>query len=861
MIELKNVSKTYKSKKGNNTKALDNVTLKFDNKGMTFILGKSGSGKSTLLNIIGGLDKYDSGDMIILGKSSKDFNQADFDSYRNTYIGFVFQEFNILEDYNVYENIVLALQLQQKEINKKEVDNLLSKLELTELKNRKVNELSGGQKQRVAIARALIKNPKIILADEPTGNLDSNTGKQVMDLLKEISKEKLVIVVSHDSESAHTYGDRIIEIKDGQVINDTKKVEQLNLKEHYQTIKSKLPLKESFKLGVGSLRHKKIKLLFTIILVMCSLLFLSITDTLTSYNVEKAHAKLLTEKEEQFVQINKYWYFGEQEDDYFNKEQLSFNNSDQEEVQSKIDKEIYPIYHLSEDFDYKKMGSLLNIGDVDSTYLYFRSSSYIEAEIVEINDLNKVLKEKVIGRKPQTTNEIVISNYVADLIIEGGINVYEKVKENEFGVSYLFKPQNYQELLNSNYTFYFGSKGKVKIVGIIDYDLSKYESLKGKKDDYRTTSKEENDLTTNMRKVIQNIYGKIYVLPGFMNNLETINKDELDEKSHWYSLTIDHVNNNDKYYVRSSLVNSEIDYFDGTTWKKTSSIEKNEMVVSLYQLKGFDIEDYQKNLDLYIEKNPFEDEKSLTKRYFENYVKKFNVIGKNATLVVNNRINNQEMKYQNIKVIGITAPFDEETMRKNYFSEELVSDYQNPIIQQTGYLVPTTEKADFEKILTDFKYSETLSAFSTYSEDVVMLIWTILKIKKIAFIVSIVLLVFTIFLIANFVFTSIGYRKKEIGVLRALGARSNDIVKIFLWEGLTMALISGTLASVLLVFVTNLFNTLIMTETELIITPFILGFRQFLVIYIVVFLVTVISSILPIRKIAKMKPIDAILNK
>ena len=136
MIELKNVSKIYKSKKGNNTQALDNVTLKFDNKGMNFILGKSGSGKSTLLNIIGGLDKYDSGDMIILGKSSKDFNQADFDSYRNTYIGFVFQEFNILEDYDVYENIVLALQLQQKVVDKKKIDKLLEKLELIELKHR-----------------------------------------------------------------------------------------------------------------------------------------------------------------------------------------------------------------------------------------------------------------------------------------------------------------------------------------------------------------------------------------------------------------------------------------------------------------------------------------------------------------------------------------------------------------------------------------------------------------------------------------------------------------------------------------------------------------------------------------------------
>ena len=165
MIELKNVVKKYKSKKGHTTTALNNISIKFDNKGMTFILGKSGSGKSTMLNVIGGLDKYDSGDIIILGKSTKNFRKADFDSYRNTYVGFVFQEFNILEDYNVYENIVLALQLQKKDIDKNKIDELLEKLELKNLKTRKVNELSGGQKQRVAIARALIKDPKIILAD------------------------------------------------------------------------------------------------------------------------------------------------------------------------------------------------------------------------------------------------------------------------------------------------------------------------------------------------------------------------------------------------------------------------------------------------------------------------------------------------------------------------------------------------------------------------------------------------------------------------------------------------------------------------------------------------------------------------
>ena len=159
MIELKNVSKTYKSKKGKSTKALDDVSITFAKKGMTFILGKSGSGKSTLLNLLGGLDKYDSGDILFLGKSSKNFKYEDFDSYRNTYVGFIFQEFNLLEDYDVYENIILALQLQQKEIKEKEIDDLLEKLELKDLKLRKVNELSGGQKQRVAIARALIDYP------------------------------------------------------------------------------------------------------------------------------------------------------------------------------------------------------------------------------------------------------------------------------------------------------------------------------------------------------------------------------------------------------------------------------------------------------------------------------------------------------------------------------------------------------------------------------------------------------------------------------------------------------------------------------------------------------------------------------
>ena len=191
MLSVKNLTKIYETSKGVKTTALDNLTINFCQTGFVFILGKSGSGKSTFLNLLGGVDQPTDGEIIVKGKSSKNFSAMDFDNYRNTCIGFVFQEYNLIDTYSVEDNIKLALELQGRKYTREDVDMVLRLVDLTDnrgntLFNRKINELSGGQKQRVAIARALIKNPEIILADEPTGALDSKKSAELYELLKKI---------------------------------------------------------------------------------------------------------------------------------------------------------------------------------------------------------------------------------------------------------------------------------------------------------------------------------------------------------------------------------------------------------------------------------------------------------------------------------------------------------------------------------------------------------------------------------------------------------------------------------------------------------------------------------------------------
>ena len=227
MLELKEITKVYPAG-GENVQALRGISLRFRRREFVSVLGPSGCGKTTLLNLIGGLDQYTSGDLVINGKSTKEFKDRDWDAYRNHSIGFVFQNYNLIPHQSVLQNVELALSLSgvsKRERTKRAKEALVS-VGLADQMKKRPAEMSGGQMQRVAIARAIVNNPEIILADEPTGALDTETSRQVMDILKEISRDHLVIMVTHNPDLAEHYSTRIIRMLDGQITSDSMPVSE-----------------------------------------------------------------------------------------------------------------------------------------------------------------------------------------------------------------------------------------------------------------------------------------------------------------------------------------------------------------------------------------------------------------------------------------------------------------------------------------------------------------------------------------------------------------------------------------------------------------------------------------------------------
>lgn len=447
MVKLENLHKSYIASTGIRVDALKGINLELPEKGMVFILGKSGSGKTTLLNILGGLDKADSGALIVKNKDIKNFAQSDLDKYRNTFIGFIFQSFNVIDNFNVKQNIELACQLQGQK--HKDITGILDRVGLAGYESRKPNELSGGQLQRVAIARALIKEPEIILADEPTGNLDSDTGKQILQLLKELSKEKLVIVITHDKESAETYSDRIIELSDGRIASDTgmKLEEEPTAGEQLVLRKVKLPISTAVKIGAGNFRKRIWRMSLTVLLAALAVMFFSVSFLINGTDEFTLRVQNVYDAGYSFALINKEGGFT-----YEEANRIITENSQ---------------YELSRVYDFDGDGGNQFYDEWPSVFAYYSRTA---KGLVELNDKNRDYYSLLLStgsRLPQALDEIVITNYYADSFVKFGYV--------ETGGSTRVDINSPNGMLGKTLNF---NDRNHKIVGILELPVENYSLLK-----------------------------------------------------------------------------------------------------------------------------------------------------------------------------------------------------------------------------------------------------------------------------------------------------------------------------------------------------------------------------------------------
>ncbi len=851
MIELRNLGKIYKSKKSVDTEALKNINIKFDNKGMTFILGKSGCGKSTLLNILGGLDTPTSGEVLYNGKSFKDYKEKDYDSYRNEVVGFVFQEYNLIDKFNVFENVAYPLKLQNKKIDENKVIEALNKVGLGELKDRKVNELSGGQKQRVAIARALVKNPKIILADEPTGNLDSESAKGIFELLKSLSAEILVIVISHDEESARTYGDRIVFLQDGVITGVTSNNEVELVQSTNSTRRNKLPFKEILGIAFKNLGKRKGKLILSIILISITISLFGLSVMQKYIKDKDESVRLLDKYEAKYITVNKLvkqpGLSGPLKGFYRNTHS-PFELTDEEfnKVKKEYNLDLKKAYYFSRSFGripFFKPSSLVEEEESKAKYLdVFVSFNYTLFKELDKDEFNF----KLIGRPPSNYEEIVISKIYADYLIRNGTYLYEEefenmtydynaARTNKYGDKErkIYKPSSYEEIINDDKYIAYGF-GKVKIVGIVDEDLSEYKKL------LESTYKQGALLTENVTKLELHSLINIYVLNGFKDNFDLKIKES------------DHIELREGYTNLDVIIEEDL--------SDEYKLNKNEIIVPYSYLDIKSKDEFSKKLNEYVissmDKDPSYGSNYYKEEFINGYIKEKKIIGSHIKLITYDVFGyNEKVNVYTIKgvkdidnYIVSSEVFNKNTKTKfiTYIETNNKSDYIDAVnkmpIDGNEYVLSLSI---IEMIATD---SFPLKVISVY-----------------IFVISLFFSLFAVLQLFNYMNTTILDNKKEIGIFRSLGTSKKDISKMYLVQGCIVAIISYVISLGLCYLYSVLENQMFFSNLK--------SFKDFdvrligivwqsaLVMFAFLFLMVFISSISSSRKIAKLKPVDAINDK
>lgn len=875
MIELKNVCKSYKTKSGE-VKVLNNINISLPSKGLIFILGKSGSGKTTLLNLIGGLDKVTSGNILINNNDITNFDNNLLDNYRNSLVGFVFQDFNLLDNLSVYKNIEFPLSLQSKKDNNDLIKKVLIGVGLPNMEDRNVNELSGGEKQRVSIARAMIKNPDIILADEPTGNLDSENSKNIFNILKQISYAKLVIIVTHDREAAYQYGNEIIEISDGSIINDVKNTELVNENKSLVIKKSKLSLFKSINFAFTNLKKKKIRLFISTLLVTISLFLFGYTSFLTNYDINKMHADAIIRGNDKTITIEK-----NNKATYINPLK-NLTNDDINNISKLINTDYTNVSRLNVNNEFFKI-YFINPADF---YYYMRDSinsnilSFIEYSDEKINDL------KLIGNVPTKSDEIIINKFLADYIISRGIEIYDYDKDNKL-TSIEYFPKDYNEIINDKKKIRLYTNGSgiytFTICGILDEDISRFDKFK---------TINENEAKTEYKKLYDEFDSKILSLYNVIVNKDLIKNYDIESNTvidlSLYTTVYNYENN--KYYPLLGYIsefNKKLIICDGNDYKEVDNLLNNEIILNIesisilnsdYSLWSNEYEKYYEKLkkerddkvkeeelkslndsEYIIKEIPQLDNDKIMKDFHMYFVKTYGIVGKNITLdIVDNNSNNTSSNVY--KVIGYVFGNENLDDVYNYVNKENVSKYIRKNHEVTKIYFDLNDSAKIEKIFNNFDYDK-YSINTIYTNTINTVSKTISKTEKLFKYLSIGFLLLGIIILTNYIIVTINNNKKQIGILRSLGTRQSDLFKIYYLESIIIVAISYIISTILLYFSVILSNNIISKDLFFNVKPILFNVNALLYMFILIILISFVSSVLPIISLSKKKPVDIIYNK
>lgn len=798
MLKLNNVSKSYISKSKQEVPALKNIDLEIGDRGMVFILGKSGSGKSTLLNILGGLDSATGGEIFVDNQSFADFKQADYDNYRNQYVGFVFQEFNLLNDFDVANNVALALRLSKEaEITDKVAAALQSVGLSSDYLTRKIDELSGGEKQRVAIARAIVKDSRMILADEPTGNLDSETGESIWNILKDLSNKKLVIVVTHDRDSAEKYGDRIIEISDGKIISDSGEQPATQEQEKsFSPTRKKLSNAACLKMGANNLLKRKVKTVSVVLVAIFTIFTILLTQVLLSFSAEKSLAKFISDNNIDYITVTQgKLKYGNEFKNYglpLRPSTRKYLKENSKCIENNCITRKQDIYDMGLSF----VGDALELDD----YSYYITTGGLEKAYYEINSYVEIDGEKVELDKEQhpaaflVGKRLNISEFSTDYTLAGVVDISSCsplirdslpryfVKESSEKVSYY---DAYQDEVEPSITIQFGKvkyskafEARSSPADVANWNGGKILTAQGLQD--------FGDVTLSDDEIVfsYDMYSRLF---------------NVSPQGSYVSPDLTRVKSTPKH-IGQSL---DVKFFEHDT---------GELLINAGKLKIAGIVfSRQAQLD-------------------DGYRPKF-ATGANTATKINKALST------NTRFLVHVGSVDN--------LQKFLVDFRN---KHEGYILHAG--ADKREDYDDKEYSD----FVYYFEHEIYVF-------KIIFLsIAILLTIILILLVINLISFSIVSRKREIGILSALGATNGDITKIFLIETLLISVITFIINLAAILVSVYVFSSILSTQMILNVSLLRFDYLTAITLFAACFVLLLLAALIPLRKIIKLKPVEAIKN-